>query len=1210
MGSGVSYRRLNERIRVKILSYLFSAVCGVVAVILGGAALRVQPVTHSARSSPSPLSGKEAADYLVETGDGRSLMRALTAARFGLQWQEHAPGDSKAAGGYLGMSHDQDLNAWFADDGVTVRPALPETKRDQAWSVVLRLQAYGYGKPLVDAPPIVSRQVKENRIEYQRKRSEIRGQKSEVREPQLIEWYENRAEGIEQGFTLNDRPERHDGVGPDEPLRISLAVTGDLRARKKDEVTIELAKAGGRGALSYSKLVAQDADGKKLAARMEASADGREIALVVQDTGARYPIVIDPIVASLEKKFGDGYTPHAEARFGFDVAIDGDRAVVGAWRDASDTGRIYFFSRSGSTWSNFVLNRDADPGGQCGYSVAIKGSKTVFGCPGTNAAAGTAYIYDVVNDNLPRQLIPSSGSRNAGDRFGSSVAISANKVIVGAPFNDNQAATDAGRVHVFTFASDFSAYSTAFVDDFQRAGNGQFGFDVAIDGNTFVVGVPGSGTGKAAVYNSTTLSFSTYLLASDGAAGDNLGQSVGISGNTAVVGAPLNSEKGNSAGAAYVFVRNGSGNWSQQQKLTGSDSFAGNFFGASHIDIEGNTIVAGAYGYSFFDFNQGTISSAGESYVFMRNGTVWTEQATTGGDKHAGDEFGIGVGISGNSVIVGARNATVAGVARSGAAYVYRLSCVPPYASGASIDAGGHSASNFTVCPGSTVFFNVTYVLPQGLPQPSYQWRKNGVDIPNATSNFYTISNASPSDAGSYDVFVRNSCGGEVSSPATLRIFTFSLNPTSQNFGASGSNAIVNVTATSASCSWTAVSNSSFITVNSGSSGTGNGTVGFTVAANPNSGQRTGTITIAGQTFTVTQDGLNCSYSIAPTSQSFAAAGGSNSVTVTATAGCAWSAASNDTSFITINSGAGGSGNGMVTYTVAANSSTSPRTSTITIAGQAFTVTQAAAGLVANVSTRLQVGMDDDALFEGFIIQGPAGSTKKIIVRGLGPFLAGFGVADYLANPTLDIFQGNNRIAMNDDWGTTQTGGIITGDQSTDIAASGFAPSNGFESTIIANLAPGSYTAVVRGLGNTTGIGLVDAFDLSGSSQAKVVNFATRGLVQPGDKLLTAGFIIQNGSVRAVIRAIGPSLVGAPFNITNALPDTTLQLRDKDGVLVQENDDWQTDQKTELEATGLQPTHIKEAALVRTIPPGQYSAQVRGKPESTGVGVVEIYFIQ
>jgi hypothetical protein len=1197
---------------MKIPRYFFSIVCGVVAIVLCGAALRDQPLTHRDQITRPQLAGKTAADYLVQTADGQSLMQALTAARFGLQWQEHAPGNSKSGGGYLGMSHEQHLNVWFADDGVTMRPTLPETKRAQAWSIALRLQAYGYGKQLSAVPPIVSRKVKDNRIEYGRSNNGLPLEAAVSAAPpsdlqatrlplqrdapsQLIEWYENRAEGIEQGFTLNDRPERHNGVGPDEPLRISLAVTGDLRARNKDNGTIELAKAEGKGALSYSKLVAQDAEGKKLAARMEASADGREIALVVQDTGARYPIVIDPIVASLEKKFGDGYTPHAEARFGFDVAIDGDRAVVGAWRDASDTGRIYFFTRSGSTWSNFVLNREADPGGQCGYSVAIKGSKTVFGCPGTNAAAGTAYIYDVVNDNFPRQLIPSSGSRNAGDRFGSSVAISGNKVIVGAPFNDNQAATDAGRVHIFTFASDFSAYSTAFVDDFQRAGNGQFGFDVAIDGNTFVVGVPGAGTGKAAVYNSTTLSFSTYLLASDGAAGDNLGQSVGISGNTAVVGAPLNSEKGNSAGAAYVFVRDANGfYWSQQQKLTGSDSFAGNFFGASHIAIEGNTIVAGAYGYSFFDFNQGTISSAGESYVFMRNGPVWTEQATTGGDKHAGDEFGIGVGISGNSVIVGARNATVAGVARSGAAYVYRLSCVPPYASGASIDAGGHSASSFTVCPGSTVLFNVTYVLPQGLPQPSFQWRKNGVDIPNATSNFYTVSNASPSDAGSYDVFVRNSCGGELSSPATLSIFTFSLNPTSQNFGASGSNAIVNVTATSASCSWTAVSNSSFITVNSGSSGTGNGTVGFTVAPNPNSGQRTGTITIAGLTFTVTQDGTNCSYSITPTSQTFSASASTNTVGVTASAGCAWTATSND-SFLSINSGGSGTGNGTVTYTIAANSSTAQRSGTLTVAGQTFTVTQAGASVLANISTRLRVETGDNVLIGGFIVTGT--QQKKIIVRATGPSLP---FADKLADPTLELHDSSGALLeANDNW--------VDSPNKQAIIDSTIPPTNDLESAIVRSVAPGNYTTIVRGVNNGTGIGVVEAYDLDTAANSKLANISTRGFVQTGDNVLFAGMIVVGqSSQKVIVRALGPST-----NVPGALADPTLELRDQNGGLLEANDNWMdSSNKQAIIDSTIPPTNNAESAIVRTLTPANYTAIVRGVFGSTGIAVVEVYALQ
>jgi hypothetical protein len=266
-------------------------------------------------------------------------------------------------------------------------------------------------------------------------------------------------------------------------------------------------------------------------------------------------------------------------------------------------------------------------------------------------------------------------------------------------------------------------------------------------------------------------------------------------------------------------------------------------------------------------------------------------------------------------------------------------------------------------------------------------------------------------------------------------------------------------------------------------------------------------------------------------------------------------------------------------------------------------------GLVANVSTRLPVGTGDNALFEGFIVDGPAGSTKKILVRAIGPSLGSFGVTDAVQNPTLDIFDVNNmKIASNDNWKTTQVGGIITGDQFAEINGSGLKPNNDLESAIIANLAPGMYTAVVRGAGNTAGTGVVDAFDLTTASTARLANVATRGLVQPGDKLLIGAFIVQNGSVRVVVRAIGPSLTN--FGVNNALPDTTLELKDQNGTSWGTNDDWMSDQKTELEATGLQPTNDLEAALVRTIPPGQYSALVRGKPEATGTGVVQIYFLQ
>jgi hypothetical protein len=290
---------------------------------------------------------------------------------------------------------------------------------------------------------------------------------------------------------------------------------------------------------------------------------------------------------------------------------------------------------------------------------------------------------------------------------------------------------------------------------------------------------------------------------------------------------------------------------------------------------------------------------------------------------------------------------------------------------------------------------------------------------------------------------------------------------------------------------------------------------------------------------------------------------------------------------------------------------TATATSTATATATPTATPTTTPGLVANVSTRLPVGTGENVLIEGFIVQGPVGSTKKIMVRAIGPSLLPFGITDALANPTLEIHDSSNAtVATNDDWKNTQLGGFITSDQSAEINASGLAPGNDLESAIIAGLTPGSYTAVVHGLDNTVGTGVVDAYDLSAASPARLANIATRGLIQPGDKLMIAGFIIQNGQVKAVVRAIGPSLTA--FGISNALPDTTLQLRDQNGVIVRENDDWRTDpqQAQELTDIGLQPSDDLEAALIVTLQPGQYTAQVRGKNESSGIGVVQVYFLQ
>jgi Bacterial pre-peptidase C-terminal domain/Putative binding domain, N-terminal/Viral BACON domain len=199
--------------------------------------------------------------------------------------------------------------------------------------------------------------------------------------------------------------------------------------------------------------------------------------------------------------------------------------------------------------------------------------------------------------------------------------------------------------------------------------------------------------------------------------------------------------------------------------------------------------------------------------------------------------------------------------------------------------------------------------------------------------------------AGTYTIeatsFDANAIGNYTLTLTGQAACTYTITPTARNFTASGGSDMVGVT-TSAGCTWTASNNgNTWITITSGASGTGSGPVNYTVAANPNTSPRTGTMTIAGQTFAVTQDAAPCVYTLAPTAQSFTAAPATSSVGVTANDGCTWTAVSNS-NFITITAGSSGNGNGSVNYSVTQNTTTSQRTGTMTIAGQTFTVTQAA----------------------------------------------------------------------------------------------------------------------------------------------------------------------------------------------------------------------------------------------------------------------------
>jgi sugar lactone lactonase YvrE len=252
-----------------------------------------------------------------------------------------------------------------------------------------------------------------------------------------------------------------------------------------------------------------------------------------------------------------------------------------------------------------------------------------------------------------------------------------------------------------------------------------------------------------------------------------------------------------------------------------------------------------------------------------------------------------------------------------------------------------------------------------------------------------------------------------------------------------------------------------------------------------------------------------------------------------------------------------------------------------------------------NIATRLKVLNGDNVLIGGFIITGTA--PKRVIILGIGPSLAQF-FSGTLANPTLELHQGDTLLQTNDDWKS---------DQQAEIEATGLAPTNDLESAIVRTLDPGSYTAILRGKGDTTGIGVVQAYDLDQAANSKFGNIATRGFVDSGDNVMIGGFIIgpaSGGSTAVVVRAIGPSL--SNFGVSGALPDPTVELHDGNGATIAFNDNWADDANQGSIPPSLQPSDPHESALYRVLPSGDYTAVVRGTGNSTGIGLVEVYNVQ
>lgn len=259
-----------------------------------------------------------------------------------------------------------------------------------------------------------------------------------------------------------------------------------------------------------------------------------------------------------------------------------------------------------------------------------------------------------------------------------------------------------------------------------------------------------------------------------------------------------------------------------------------------------------------------------------------------------------------------------------------------------------------------------------------------------------------------------------------------------------------------------------------------------------------------------------------------------------------------------------------------------------------------------NISTRMQVLTGDRVLIGGFIITG--NQPKKVIIRGIGPSLSGVGGA--LLDPTLELHQGNATLLRNDNWKRRTDGSS----QQLEVEATTIPPAHDLEAAIVTTLAPGSYTAILAGNNGSSGIGVVEVYDLAQGANAKLANISSRGFVDIGDNVMIGGLIagggLGGGDARVIVRAIGPSL--GSLGVSDALQDPVVELHNSSGTTIASNDDWKlrpdgSSQQAEIEATTIAPKDDRESALVASLPFGNYTAIVRGANNTTGIAVVEAY---
>ena len=446
--------------------------------------------------------------------------------------------------------------------------------------------------------------------------------------------------------------------------------------------------------------------------------------------------------------------------FGLSVAVAGDTVVVGAYQENSSTtgvnsvsneaatgsGAAYVFVRSGGIWSQQAYlkasNTSADD--NFGFSVAVAGDTIVVGARGESSSttgvnsvpneaaseSGAAYVFVRSGSTWSQQAYLKASNTSVRDRFGASVAVAGDTVVVGALAEDssttgvnsvsNEAASFSGAAYVF-FRNGSTWNQQAYLKASNTSADDSFGFSVAVAGDTIVVGARGesssttgvnsvsneaasfSGAAYVFVRSGSSWSQQAYLKASNTGASDQFGTSVAVAGDTIVVGAfgedslttgvnSLPNELAKGSGAAYVFIRSGS-TWSQQAYLKASNTNVDDQFGLS-VAVAGDTVVVGASGEDSSTTGVNSVpdqaaAASGAAFVFIRSDGNWSQQAyLKASNTGASDFFGVSVAVSGSTVISGSHqeDSTTTGsnsvpneaASDSGAAYIFTLPVAEP----------------------------------------------------------------------------------------------------------------------------------------------------------------------------------------------------------------------------------------------------------------------------------------------------------------------------------------------------------------------------------------------------------------------------------------------------------------------------------------------------------------------------------------------------